>query len=163
MSSMERMDGLQEEEADVLSSWLPNVADAYEQFANQCFAAGELDAKTKQLIALGVSIFAGNEMSMNYHAQEAISQGASERQIIEAASVVAAAAGGHALSHGAVQVEEALELLRGSGSLVSAVEPDLLHSRMQDYLQDTEFAEESGYSDWDGMEIPGGTALSPSY
>lgn len=163
MSSMERNDGLQEEEADVLSSWLPHVADAYDKFASQCFAAGELDAKTKQLIALGVSIFAGNEMSMHYHAQEAIAQGASERQIIEAASVVAAAAGGHALSHGAVQVEEAVYSIGGNGSLVSAVEPDVLRSRMQDYLQDTEFAEEEGRADWDGMKIPGGNSVSPSY
>lgn len=163
MSSIEGRGELHEEEADVLSAWLPNVADAYDRFAGHCFAAGELDAKTKQLIALGVSIFAGNEMSMSYHAQEAIAQGATEKMIIEAASVVAAAAGGHALSHGAVQVEAALYSLGGHDSFVGAVEPDLLRSRMQDYLQDTEFAHEQGDTGWEGMAIPGSSEVSPSY
>lgn len=160
MSWMEQNHERYEEEPDVLTSWLPQVAEAYARFANQCFADGELDARTKQLIAFGVSIFAGNESSMNYHAQEAISQGASEKQIIEAAAVVAAAAGGHALSHGAVQVEDAFGIADGTDGLTNAVEPDRLRSQLQDYLQDTEFAEEKG---WEGMAIPGGTAVSPSY
>lgn len=163
MSSIHHSNDMNDEELDVLTAWLPHVADAYDRFASQCFAAGELDAKTKQLIALGVSIFAGNEMSMNYHAQEAIAQGATEKMIIEAASVVAAAAGGHALSHGAVQVEEALELLGMRDAYVGAVEPDRLQSRMQDYLQDTEFAQELGDTGWEGMAIPGSTEVSPSY
>lgn len=160
MSWMENRPERFEEESDVLTAWLPQVADAYERFANQCFAAGELDARTKQLIAFGVSIFAGNESSMRYHAQEAISQGANERQIIEAAAVVAAAAGGHALSHGAVQVDEAYADENAEGTITNAIEPDRLRSQLQDYLQDTEFAEERG---WEGMAIPGGTAISPSY
>ncbi|MFC5529187.1 carboxymuconolactone decarboxylase family protein [Cohnella yongneupensis] len=143
------------------SIMLPQVEDAYDQFASQCLADGELDALTKQLIALGVSLYANNEISMQYHVQEALAQGASDRQIMEAVAVVAATAGGHALSQGVMQVGGALHAAGGNGTLFHGIEPDKLRSsHLQDYLQDTEFASDEG---WEGMAIPGGTAVSPSY
>lgn len=138
------------------------VEDAYDRFAGECLAGGELDALSKQLIALGVSLYANNEISMQFHVREALAQGASDRQIMEAVAVVAATAGGHALSQGVMQVGSAIHAAHsdGHGSFVNVIQPDRLHSGMQDYLQDTEFAEDS---QWEGMAVPGGTAISPSY
>lgn len=136
------------------------VEDAYDRFASQCLADGELDAFTKQLIALGVSLYANSDISTQYHVREAMAQGASDRQIMEAVAVVAAASGGHALSRGVMQVGDAIHAAQSESSVVNAIEPDRLRSRMQDYLQDTEFSADQG---WEGMAIPGGTAISPSY
>ena len=136
------------------------VEDAYDLFARECLAGGELNALTKQLIALGVSLYANNEISMQFHVQEALAQGASDRQIMEAVAVVAATAGGHALSQGVKQVCNAIHAAHNDASLVNAIEPDRLSSGMQDYLQDTEF---SADSEWEGMAVLGGTAISPSY
>jgi AhpD family alkylhydroperoxidase len=137
------------------------VEDAYDRFASQCLADGELDALTKQLIALSVSLYANNEISTQYHVQEALAHGASDRQIMEAVAVVAATAGGHALSQGVMQVGNAIHAAQGDSPFEHAIEPDKLRSSgMQDYLQDTEFSADPG---WDGMAVHGGTAISPSY
>lgn len=92
--------------ADVaaLSGVLPRVAEAYHRFTGACFEPGELDTGTKHLIALGVALFANNEACTYYHAGEALDHGASERQVMEAAAVAAAACGGHALSQGVMRV-----------------------------------------------------------
>lgn len=153
-----------EEDADGFATMPRQVEDAYDQFASQCLADGELNALTKQLIALSVSLYANNEISMQYHVQEALAHGASDRQIMEAVAVVAATAGGHALSQGVMQVGNAIHAAQSDSSIVHAIEPDRLRSSrssgMQDYLQDTEFSADPG---WEGMAIPGGAAISPSY
>lgn len=150
-----------EEDAEGFATVPRQVEDAYDRFASQCLADGELNALTKQLIALSVSLYANNEISMQYHVQEAIAHGASDRQIMEAVAVVAATAGGHALTQGVMQVGNAIHAAQSESSFVHAIEPDRLRSSgMQDYLQDTEFSADLG---WEGMAIPGGTAVSPSY
>ncbi len=154
-----------EEDAEGFASMPSQVEDAYDQFASLCLADGDLSALTKQLIAISVSLYANNEISMQYHVQEALAHGASDRQIMEAVAVVAATAGGHALSQGVMQVGNAIHAAHSEGSFVNAIEPDRLRSGgstscMQDYLQDTEFSADQG---WEGMAIPGSTAISPSY
>jgi AhpD family alkylhydroperoxidase len=96
------------DEAAALSDTLPDVAEAYRRFAGAGFAPGELDACTKHLIALGISLFANNEACTLYHVQEARDHGATDRQIMEAAAVAAAASSSHVLSQGARRVQEAL-------------------------------------------------------
>ncbi len=153
-----------EEAAEGFATMPSQVEDAYDRFASQCLADGDLSALTKQLIALSVSLYANNEISMQYHVQEALAHGASDRQIMEAVAVVAATAGGNALSQGVMQVGNAIHAAHRDGSFVNAIEPDRLRSSstsgMQDYLQDTEFSADQG---WEGMAIPGSTAISPSY
>ncbi|MBO9597590.1 MAG: carboxymuconolactone decarboxylase family protein [Cohnella sp.] len=154
-----------EEGADGVATMPRQVEDAYDRFAGHCLADGELNALTKQLIALCVSLYANNEISMRYHVREALVHGASDRQIMEAVAVVAATAGGHALSQGVMQVGNAIHAAQSDSSFVHAIEPDRLRSNgsrsgMQDYLQDTEFSSDPG---WEGMAIPGGAAISPSY
>jgi|GEM_PF-708657 AhpD family alkylhydroperoxidase len=97
---------INEYKADVaaLSGVLPGVAEAYRRFTGACFEPGELDTGTKHLIALGVALFANNEACTYYHAAEALHHGASERQVVEAVAVAAAACGGHALALGVMRL-----------------------------------------------------------
>ncbi|WP_027085228.1 carboxymuconolactone decarboxylase family protein [Cohnella panacarvi] len=158
-----------EEDSEGFAAMPRQIEDAYDRFASQCLGNGELNALTKQLIALCVSLYANNENSMQYHVQEALAHGASDSQIMEAVAVVAATAGGHALSQGVMQVGNAIHAALSDSSIVHAIEPDRLRSGsssrisrggMQDYLQDTEFSADPG---WEGMAIPGSSAISPSY
>lgn len=87
---------------------LPEVVDAYNRFTGACFREGNVSARNKQLIALGISLFANNEICTYYHVQEALSEGASEAEIMECAAVAAALGGGHALSQGVTRVRKAL-------------------------------------------------------
>lgn len=121
-----------------LSEILPNVARTYQQFTGECFVAGELDARTKQLIALGVALFANNEICTYYHVQEARALGATDQQIMEAVAVASGASSGHALSQGVTRVQGALN-------------GKLQHRGMYDEM------------DAPGMDIPDSHAVSPSY
>ncbi|MBR2563972.1 MAG: carboxymuconolactone decarboxylase family protein [Paenibacillus sp.] len=91
-----------------LSDVLPDVVKAYHEFTGECFHPGSLDAKTKQLIALGIGLFANNEVCTLYHVAEARSKGATDEEIMEAVAVAGAVGGGHALSQGAMRVQKAL-------------------------------------------------------
>lgn len=90
---------------------MPTVVDAYHQFTAECFGAGALDEKHKQLIALGISLFANNEVCTFYHVQEALAKGASKQEVLEAMAVASAVGSGHTLSQGATRVQQALETL----------------------------------------------------
>jgi AhpD family alkylhydroperoxidase len=138
MTLMEQKVRQYKNDAAGLSEILPEVAITYQRFTGECFEAGELDARTKQLIALGVALFANNEVCTYYHVQEARTLGASDLQIMETVAVASAAASGHVLSQGVMRVQGALKI----------------------NVQDAEFAEEI-YAP--GMDIPGVNAVSPSY
>lgn len=93
---------------------MPEVVEAYHDFTATCFKSGALDEKQKQLIAIGISIFANNEVCTYYHVQEALASGASRDEIAEAAAVAAAVGSGHALSQGATRVQSAMESFKGA-------------------------------------------------
>jgi AhpD family alkylhydroperoxidase len=131
-----------------LAEILPGTADMYQQFTGESFKAGELDARTKQLIALGVALFANNEICTFYHVQEAKSLGASDRQIMETAAVASAASSGHVISQGVTRVQGALRGMAGD------------RDPWQTIFEDTEFANEN---ETPGMSIPGSHEVSPSY
>lgn len=92
-----------------LKTAMPAIAESYHQFTGACFQDGELDEKTKQLIALGIAMFANNELCTYYHMEEARSKGASDAQIMEAAAVASAASAGHAMSQGLMRVQVNLQ------------------------------------------------------
>lgn len=91
-----------------INETLPNVVEAYHNFTAECFADGELSAKHKQLVALGIALFANNEVCTYYHVTEALSKGASPNEIMDAVAVAAAVGGGHAMSQGVTRVQQAL-------------------------------------------------------
>ncbi|TFE30802.1 carboxymuconolactone decarboxylase family protein [Cohnella luojiensis] len=152
MTLMEKKVRQYKENAAGLAGILPQVANAYESFTGRCLEDGELDAKTKQLVALGVALFANNEVCTYYHVQAARDLGASDLQIMETVAVASAVASGHVLSQGVIRVQGALQ-----GEQNAASNGNLQFNA----FQDTEFAEEEPEAP--GMSIPGGNAVSPSY
>lgn len=145
MSLMETKVRNYKEEVAGLAGTIPGAAQAYHAFTGECFSPGELDERTKQLIALGIAMFANNEVCTFYHAQEARSHGANERQIMEAAAVAAAAASGHVMSQGVMRLQTESSGRHG----------------MQDYLQDTEFS--AGLGDKETANVSETVTFSPSY
>ncbi|MGA8942415.1 MAG: carboxymuconolactone decarboxylase family protein [Thermoactinomyces sp.] len=87
---------------------LPDVADAYNAFTEACFKDGALSRKEKHLIALGLSVFTNDEYSIVYHTKGAVDQGATAREILEAACVSGAFGGGLAMSQVATLVQQTL-------------------------------------------------------
>jgi AhpD family alkylhydroperoxidase len=160
MTLMEQKVRQYKNDAAGLSTILPDVAHAYQQFTGECFETGELDARTKHLIALGVSLFANNEICTYYHVQEARASGASDGQIMETVAVASATSSGHAMSQGVIRVQGALGVHEGNQTQGNVTAPVPVQHHMQDYLQDSEFADEM---DAPGMDIPGGSPISPSY
>jgi AhpD family alkylhydroperoxidase len=94
---------------DHLGRLLPDVADSYNRFTGECFADGSVSAKNKQLVALGISLFANNEICTAYHTEEALHEGASQQEILEVAAVAAAVGGGHCMAQGVTRVQQILE------------------------------------------------------
>ncbi|MDF2960003.1 MAG: gamma-carboxymuconolactone decarboxylase [Paenibacillus sp.] len=91
-----------------LKELMPQMVDSYHQFTASCFGAGVLEEKQKQLIALGISIYANNEVCTYYHVQEALSKGATAEEILEATAVAAAVGSGHCLSQGVTRVQSSI-------------------------------------------------------
>lgn len=94
---------------------LPGVVETYNAFTGSCFESGVLEEKQKQLIALGISLFANNEVCTFYHVQEALSKGSTPQEIMEATAVAAAMGGGHTMSQGVTRVRQAVEQILGNG------------------------------------------------
>lgn len=60
------------------------------------FADGALPKKTKELIALGISVVGNCESCMQWHIEQAAQAGATEREVLEAVEVAIEMAGGPA-------------------------------------------------------------------
>ncbi|GAA0369108.1 carboxymuconolactone decarboxylase family protein [Bacillus horti] len=90
---------------------LPSIARSYMDFTGACFAAGDIDQKMKQLMALGISLYAQDEYCIVYHTNEAIHHGATEQEILEVIGVCAAIGGGAVMSQGVTLVQDCLAQL----------------------------------------------------
>jgi AhpD family alkylhydroperoxidase len=90
---------------------MPDIAEKYHAFTGACFKKGAVDEKTKQLIALGISLGLQDEYCIIYHTQEALHKGASDKEILEVVAVSAAFSGGAAMSQGVTLVQECLNEL----------------------------------------------------
>lgn len=69
---------------------------AFTKMAGEAFSAGELDRKTKELMAVSVSVVIHCESCMEWHIGEALRNGATEKQIVEAIDVATEMGGGPA-------------------------------------------------------------------
>ena len=62
----------------------PELTDAHEKVQQAVLAAGPLDAKTCELIKIGISIGAGLESAVRAHVRRAVEHGATETEIDQA-------------------------------------------------------------------------------
>lgn len=79
----------------------PEPLQAFKAFGAALFAEGALSAQTKQLIAVAVAHVTEYPYCIRGHTVEALKQGASEQQIMEAIRVVAGMRAGGAHAHSA--------------------------------------------------------------
>lgn len=89
----------------------PNLVSHYNRFTEECFKAGQLDAKTKQLMALSIGVFSNDEYCIIYHTKGALDEGATREEILEAVAVAAALGGGSAMSQGVTLVQDVIQEL----------------------------------------------------
>ena len=91
---------------------VPDTAAAFQAFSRQVFAAGALDEKTKQLIAVAVAHVTQCPYCIDGHTKLAARKGASDEEIMEAVWVAAEMRAGGAYAHSLVALN-ALETVHG--------------------------------------------------
>mgnify|MGYP001457148831 CR=1 FL=1 len=99
----------------LLNEKSPHLVESFNHFTEECFNAGALDAKTKQLMALAIGVYANNEYCTIYHVKGAMDEGASEAELLEAVGVAAALGGGSAMAQGVTLVQDTIAELQQRG------------------------------------------------
>lgn len=89
----------------------PKTWEAWAKFVDATLAPSALDRKTKELVALGMSITAQCKYCVGVHLQKCLDAGASEPEIVDVCHVAMVMGGGPAMTYIA-EVHKALELYR---------------------------------------------------
>lgn len=83
----------------------PGIHEAFREFSRQAFAAGALDARTKQLIAVAAAHVTQCPYCIRGHTLSARHEGASEQEIMEAIWVAAEMRAGAAFAHSLIAMQ----------------------------------------------------------
>ena len=83
----------------------PGIGRAFQEFSREVFAAGALDAKTKQLIAVAVAHVTQCPYCIRGHTKAARREGAAEQEIMEAIWVAAEMRAGGAFAHSLIALQ----------------------------------------------------------
>jgi AhpD family alkylhydroperoxidase len=92
----------------------PDIATSFMGLQGSIMADGKVDAKTKELIAVGIAVALRCVPCINAHTLGAFKQGASTDEIMEAASVAVLMSGGPGMAH-VVEVMKAVEGFQQNG------------------------------------------------
>ncbi len=96
---MDKISDLVESRMEAHSRFLRRNSQVYEAFLamqNATFVDGTLEQKTKELIAIGISVRANCEACMQWHIENAAKAGATEDEVFEAIEVAIEMGGGPA-------------------------------------------------------------------
>lgn len=80
-----------------MNEMMPETSDAFGKMRETIFQGGELDRKTKELIAVACSVLMRCQYCVHVHSQRAIDHGATKKEIAEAISVAMFIAAGSQL------------------------------------------------------------------
>ena len=86
----------------------PELMGAFAHFTQTDLKAGAVDAKTKELIAVGIAIYARCEYCVVHHVYKALECGAAPNEISEAAFVAIAMGGGPSMTYLATLLQDAI-------------------------------------------------------
>jgi AhpD family alkylhydroperoxidase len=89
----------------------PKTWETWAKFVDASLAPAALDRKTKELVALGMSLTAQCKYCVGVHLQKCLDAGASEAEVIDVCHVAMVMGGGPAMTYIA-EVHKALELYR---------------------------------------------------
>ena len=94
-----------DQRARTLYQAAPEAMKAYAGLMAAATAAGALDAKTKELMALAIAVASHCQGCITYHARAAVKKGASREEAAEAIAVAVEMGGGPAAVYGAEALE----------------------------------------------------------
>jgi AhpD family alkylhydroperoxidase len=92
---------------------LPDTAEAFGKLRDSIFEGGELDRKTKELVAIASSVLMRCQYCVDVHSQRAVAHGANKKEIAEAIAVAMFIAGGSQLGWTNIYGESVYDLIFG--------------------------------------------------
>ena len=102
------MSGLPKRFTDFVKAY-PDVGKAYNELGHAVGAAGPLDAKTRQLVKVGIAISAGLEGGTHSHVRKALEAGATPEEIRHAALQCLTTIGFPAMMKGLSWIDDVLK------------------------------------------------------
>lgn len=87
----------------------PELNAAFVQMDQAAYVEGELERKYKELIGLGIALFTRCEYCMNLHVKQALEEGATREEILEACAVAVAFGGSPSMAYLSTTIMQALE------------------------------------------------------
>ena len=87
----------------------PELTAAFIQMDQAAYVEGELERKHKELIGIGIAVAVRCEYCINLHIKQALEEGATREEILEAAAVAVAFGGSPAMAYVATSVLKALD------------------------------------------------------
>jgi pyruvate dehydrogenase E2 component (dihydrolipoamide acetyltransferase) len=87
----------------------PELNAAFVQMDQAAYVEGELERKYKELIGMAIALFTRCEYCMNLHVKQALSEGASREEILEAAAVAVAFGGSPSMAYLSTTIMNALD------------------------------------------------------
>lgn len=111
MSTRDPNEVLNEEFAGMaaLSEEAPELSAAFVQMDQAAYVEGELERKYKELIGLAIALFTRCEYCMPLHVKQALAEGATREEVLEACAVAVAFGGSPAMAYLATTVMTALD------------------------------------------------------
>lgn len=91
--------------SQTLAAAQTGVMEAFERFHQAAVATGALDKKTKELIALAVSVTAGCDDCIAHHVNDAIRAGATREEFADALGVAVLMGGGPGMIYASHAIE----------------------------------------------------------
>ncbi len=98
------VNGLQE-----ISKTNGNAVESFMNLLGSVYEPKALDLKTKELMSVAIGIYNRCEYCIVYHSYKAFEAGASKEEILEAAMVAVAFAGGPAMAYSVTLLKECIE------------------------------------------------------
>ncbi|MGI5920854.1 MAG: carboxymuconolactone decarboxylase family protein [Syntrophomonadaceae bacterium] len=88
---------------------MPELNAAFVQMDQAAYVEGELERKYKEMIGLAIGLFTRCEYCMTLHAKNALAEGATRDEILEACAVAVAFGGSPSMAYLATTVMNALD------------------------------------------------------
>lgn len=95
-----------QEDVKMKADLAPHQIETWRKFSRSVFKEGELDEKTKQLIAVAVAHVTQCPYCIKAHTPQALRKGASKEEIMEAIWVAAEMRAGAAYAHANIALQE---------------------------------------------------------
>ena len=87
----------------------PDVVSSFMGLLKADYAPGAVDTKTKELISIGIAVFARCEYCIVYHVYKAYEAGATAKEIMDAGMVAVAFGGGPSMTYAVSYLRESVD------------------------------------------------------